>query len=133
MTAHFILWVFSKQLSPRKEKKSTRRYTARKKRPASSILPVTDIKEEKQDRDVLQLFGFDLHKETRKTEETRVKTHNQSTVLPNCQVYEDTASLCVSAVTAHLTHLSKETRRVRTQTAHCKSPASKLDLVQANQ
>ena len=56
---------------------STRRYTA--------ILPVTyrSIKEEEQDTDELQLFGFDLHKETRKTEETRVKTHNQSTVLPN--------------------------------------------------
>ena len=91
------------------------------KRPTSSILPVTDIKEEEQDRDVLQLFGFDLHKETRKTEETRVKTHNQSTVLP------------VSEVTAHLTHLSKETRRVRTQRAHCKNPASKLDMVQGNQ
>ena len=64
------------------------------KRPASSILPVTDIKEEEQDRDELQLFGFDHQKETRKTEETRVKTHNQSTVLPNCQVYQDTASVC---------------------------------------
>ena len=40
------------------------------KRPASSILPVTDIKEEEQDRNELQLSGFDLHKETRKTEET---------------------------------------------------------------
>ena len=28
------------------------------KRPASSILPVTDIKEEEQDRYELQLFGF---------------------------------------------------------------------------
>ena len=39
-------------------------------------------------------FGFNLHKETRKTEETRVKTHNQSTVLRNCHVYQDTASVC---------------------------------------
>ena len=108
------------------------------KRPASSILPVADIKEEGQDRDELQLFGFDLHKETRKTEETRVKTHNQNTVVSNCQVYQDTTSslnldLCVSAVKVHPTHLSKETRRVRTPRAHCKSPALKLDLVQANQ
>ena len=64
------------------------------KRLASLILPLTDIKEEKQDRDVLHLFGFDLHKRNQKTEETRVKTHNQSTVLPNCQVYQDTASMC---------------------------------------
>ena len=52
------------------------------KRPAGLILPVTD-NEDEQDIDELQLFGFDLHKETRKTKETRVKTHNQSTVLPN--------------------------------------------------
>ena len=32
------------------------------KRPASSILSVTDIKEDGQDRDELQLLGFDLHK-----------------------------------------------------------------------
>ena len=64
------------------------------KRPASSILSVTEIKEDEQDRDELQLLGFDLHKETTKTEETRVKTHNQSTVLPKCQVYEDMASVC---------------------------------------
>ena len=44
------------------------------KRPASSILSVTDIKEDKQDRDELQLLGFDLHKETTKIEEIRVKT-----------------------------------------------------------
>ena len=66
----------------------------KKKRPACSILPVTDIKEEEQDRDELQLFGFDLHKETRKTENTRVKIHNQSTFLPSCHVYQDTASVC---------------------------------------
>ena len=52
--------------------------------------------------------------------------------LPNCQFIK-TRPLCVSAVTAHLTSLSKEIRRVRTQRAYCKSPASKLDLVQANQ
>ena len=39
-------------------------------------------------------MGFDLHKETTKIEETRVKTHNQSTVLPNCQVFQDAASVC---------------------------------------
>ena len=64
------------------------------KRPTSSILPVTDVGEEEQDRDELQLFSCDLHRETRKTEETRVKTHNQSTVLPNSQVYQDAASVC---------------------------------------
>ena len=64
------------------------------KRPASSILSVTDIKEDKQDRDELQLLGFDLHKEISKIEETRVKTHNQSTILPSCQVFQDTASVC---------------------------------------
>ena len=64
------------------------------KRPASSILSVTDIKEDGQDRDELQLLGFDLHKETTKIEETRVKTHNQSTVLPNSQVFQDAASVC---------------------------------------
>ena len=64
------------------------------KRPASSILSVTDIKEDGQDRDELQLIGFDLHKETTKIEETRVKTHNQSTVLPNSQVFQDAASVC---------------------------------------
>ena len=61
------------------------------KRPASAILSLTDIKEDEEDRDDLQLFGFDLHKETTKTEETRVKTHNQSTALVNSQ---DTASVC---------------------------------------
>ena len=40
------------------------------KRPASSILSETDIKEDEQDRDELQLLGFDLHKETTKIEET---------------------------------------------------------------
>ena len=102
------------------------------KRPASSILPVTDIKEEEQYRDELQLFGFDLHKETRKTEETRVITHNQSTVLPNCQVYQDTVSVCQRS---HSTPNTLEQRNPakRTQRAHCKSPASKLDFVQANQ
>ena len=64
------------------------------KRPASSILSVTDIKEDEQDRDELQLLGFDLHKDTTKKEETRVKTHNQSTVLPNSQVFQDAASVC---------------------------------------
>ena len=64
------------------------------KRPASSILLVTDIKEDGQDRDELQLLSLDLHKETTKIEETRVKTHNQSTVLPNSQVFQDTASVC---------------------------------------
>ena len=64
------------------------------KRPASSILSITDIKKEEQERDELQLLGLDLHKETTKIEETRVKTHNQSTVLPNCQVYQDTLSVC---------------------------------------
>ena len=59
------------------------------KRPASSI-SVTD----EQDRDELQLLGFDLHKETTKIEETRVKTHNRSTVLPNCQVFQDAVSVC---------------------------------------
>ena len=37
---------------------------------------------------------MDLHKETTKLEETRVKTHNQSTVFPNCQVFQDAASVC---------------------------------------
>ena len=64
------------------------------KRPASSILSVTDIKEDEQDRDKRQLLGFDLHKETIKIEETRVKTHNQSTVLPNSQVFQNAASVC---------------------------------------
>ena len=64
------------------------------KRPASSILSVTDIKDDGQDRDELQLLGFDLHKETTKIEETRVKTHNQSTVLPNSQVLQDAACVC---------------------------------------
>ena len=104
-------------------------YIQQEKRPAGLILRATD-NEDEQDRDELQLFGFDLHKETRKTKETRVKTHNQSTLKLK---FIKTLPLCVSAVTAHLTHLSKETRRVRTQRAHCKSPASKLDLVQANQ
>ena len=63
-------------------------------RPTSSILPVTDVGEEEQDRDELQLFSCDLHRETRKTEETRVKTHNKSTVLQNSQVYQDAASVC---------------------------------------
>ena len=66
---------------------------------ASSILSVTDIKEDELDRDELQLSGFDLHKETRNTEEKRVKTHNQSTVLPNSQVFQDAAS-----VSAQLQH-----------------------------
>ena len=57
------------------------------KRPASSMLL-------EDDRDELQLLGFDLHKDTTKTEETRVKTHNQSTVLPNSQVFQDAASVC---------------------------------------
>ena len=91
------------------------------KRLASSILSVTDIKEDDQDRDELQLLVFDLHKETTKIEETRLKTLNQSTVLPNSQVFQD--CVCVSAVTAHLRHLSKEIRRVRTQRAHWNSPA----------
>ena len=69
------------------------------KRPTSSILSVTDIKEDEQDRDELQLLGFDLHKETTKVEETRVKTHNQSTVLPNCQVFQDVASACQHSYT----------------------------------
>ena len=64
------------------------------KRPASSILSVIDNKEDEQDRDELQLLGFDLHKETKNIEETRVKTHNQSAVLPNCQVSQDAASVC---------------------------------------
>ena len=59
------------------------------KRPASSILL-----EDEQDRDELQLLGFDLHKDTTKIEETRLKTHNQSTVLPNSQVFQDAASVC---------------------------------------
>ena len=69
-------------------------YLQQEKRSANSTLPVTDIKEDEQDSDELQHFGFDLHKETRKTDETRVKTHNQSTVLPNCQVCQDTAPVC---------------------------------------
>ena len=64
------------------------------KRPASSILSVTDNKENEQDRDELQLLGFDLHKETTNIEETRVKTQKQSAVLPNSQVSQDTASVC---------------------------------------
>ena len=98
--------------------------------PASSILSATDIKEDEQDRDELQLFGFDLHKETRKIEEVRVKTHNQSTVLSNCQVYQDTASVCQRS---HGTPNTSEQRNQEGQRAYCKSPASKLDLVQANQ
>ena len=65
-----------------------------KKRPASSILSVTDIKENEQDRDELQLLGFDLHKENTMIEETRVKTQPQSTVFPNCQVFQYAASVC---------------------------------------
>ena len=104
------------------------------KRPASSIFSVTDIKEDKQDRDEVQLFGFDLHKETTKTEETTVKT----TKAPSFKTVKlikviKTRPLFVSTVTAHPTHLSKETRRVKTQRARRKSPDSKLDLSQANQ
>ena len=72
---------------PARREKAQDDNTARKM-PVSSILSVTDIKE-----DELQLLGFDLHKETTKIEETRVKTHKQSTVLPNCKVYQDTASV----------------------------------------
>ena len=99
---------------------------SKKKRPASSIVSVTDIKEDEQDRDELQLLGFDLYKGTTKIEETRVKTHNQSTVLPNSQVFQDAASLCqrTSAVTAHLTHLSKE---IRSQDAESSLQQSSLE------
>ena len=38
---------------PAKREKNHKTIYSKKKRPASSILPVTDIKEEKQDRDVL--------------------------------------------------------------------------------
>ena len=81
-----------------------RREKSQEKRPATSILSVADIKEDEQDRDGLQLFGFDLHKETTNTEETRVKTHNQSTVLPNSQVY---ALVCQRT---HSTHNTNEKR-----------------------
>ena len=64
------------------------------KRPSYTILSETDIKEDEQDRDEQQLFRFTLDKEITKIEETRVKTHNQSTVLSNCQVYQDTSSVC---------------------------------------
>ena len=67
---------------------------SRKKRPDNSMLSVTDIKEDEQDRAELQLSGFDLHKETTKIQETRVKTRNQSTVHPNSQVFQDAASVC---------------------------------------
>ena len=49
------------------------------------------FKEDEQDRDGQQLFGFALHKETTNIDETRVKTHNQNTALPSCQVYQDKA------------------------------------------
>ena len=75
-------------------------YSKKKKRLTSSIISVTDIKEDEQDGDELQLLGFDLHKETTKIEETRVKTHNQSTVLPNCQVFQDAASVCQRSYSA---------------------------------
>ena len=78
------------------------------KRPATSILSVADIKEDEQDRDGLQLFGFDLHKETTNTEETRVKTHNQSTVLPNSQVY---ALVCQRTHSTHKTNEKRKSRR----------------------
>ena len=45
-------------------------YLQQEKRSSNSTLPVTDIKEDEQDSDELQHFGFDLHKETRKTDET---------------------------------------------------------------
>ena len=73
------------------------------KRPAGSILSVTDIKEDEQDRDERQILGFDLHKETTKIEETRVKTYNQSTVLPNSQVFQDAASVCQRSYSTHNT------------------------------
>ena len=101
-----------------------------KKKALSGILSETDIKEDEQDRDKQQLFGFTL---TTKIEETRVKTCNQSTVLPNIVKYIKTRLLCVSTLTARLTHLSKEARKVRTPRAHSKSTASKLDFVQATQ
>ena len=50
---------------------------------------MTDIKEDEQDRDEQQLFGFAFQQETIKIEETRVKTHNQRTVLPNGRVYQE--------------------------------------------
>ena len=114
MTAPFIPYVLSKQLSPREEKKK-HKTIQQEKRPASSILPVTYIKEEEQDTDELQLFGFDLYKETRKTEETRVKTHNQSTVFRNCKVYQDTASVFQHS---HSTLNTLEQRNTETQRAH---------------
>ena len=91
------------------------------KRPASSILPVTDIKEEEQDRDELQVFGFNLHKETRKTEETRV---TKSTVLPNCQVYQDTASVCQRS---HSTLNTLEQRNTEGQDAESSLQKSSLE------
>ena len=79
---------------PARRQKAQADIQQKKKRPASSILSVTDIKEDGQNRDELQLLGFDLHTETTKIEETRVKTHNQSEVLPNCQVLQGAASVC---------------------------------------
>ena len=91
------------------------------KRPASAILSLTDIKEDEEDRDDLQLFGFDLHKETTKTEETRVKTHNQSTVLVNSQ---DTASVCQRS---HSTPNTPEQRNQEGQDAESSLQKSSLE------
>ena len=91
------------------------------KRPASAILSVTDIKEDEQDRDDLQLLGFDLHKETTKTEDTRVKTHNQSTALANSQ---DTASVCQRS---HSTPNTHEQRNPEGQDAESSLQKSSLE------
>ena len=79
--------LFETAIPARREK--AQENVQQEKRPTSSILL-----EDEQDRDELQLLGFDLHKDTTKIEETRVKTHNQSTVLPNSQVFQDAASVC---------------------------------------
>ena len=94
------------------------------KRPASSILSVKEYKEDEQDRDELQLLGFDLHKDTTKIEETRVKTHNQSTVLPNRQVFQDAASVCQRS---YSTPNTPEQRNLEGQDAESSLQQSSLD------
>ena len=90
------------------------------------------MKDDEQDRDEQQLFGLALYKETTKIEETRVETHNQSTVLPNCQFYQGMASVCQASYSVLTT---PEQRIPAGQEAEIslQSKASKLDFVQANQ
>ena len=119
---HSSISLFETAIPARREKAQDN--LQQEKRPASSILSGTDIEEDEQDRDELQLLGFDLHKETTKIEETRVKTHNQSTVLPNCQVFQDAASVCHRS---YSTPNTPEQRNLEGQDAESSLQKSRLE------